>query len=83
MVKLHSVISKFLEFREEQRQELLCSHGCGKSLGDVVTVNLTYLEGNYLFFFSFIVKNEYNKFVKVETLPNIILSPLKQKLDLI
>merc|ERR1712137_360405 len=46
MMKLMTVISKFTAFRDQEQKKLSeCSHACGKSLGDVVTVNLTYLEG--------------------------------------
>ena len=51
MEKLMIVIRRFLEFRESERKKMedACTaegtHYCGKQLGDVVTVNLTYLEG--------------------------------------
>jgi len=45
MEKLIRVINKCLEFREEQKRELDKGHECGKTLGDVITLNLTRLNG--------------------------------------
>jgi len=43
--KLNRIVNRFLSFREEQKLKLKKGEGCGVKLGDVTTVNLSYLKG--------------------------------------